>query len=479
MKRSELFFGFLLVPVDAVAVLAAFAVAYAIRSRAEVVAIWPFDEFLRFIVALLPLWTAVFALEGLYNVRTTRRGLDELRGITLGVLSGIMLVVAWLFLTRTFFFSRLVILYALGFAILFVAAGRWAVRALQRWLYRANIGVHRIALVGANDTTYTLVEELARNRSLGYHVVGCFTATQPPRGGYRGLPLLGSIERFAKQVRSLAIDDLVIADPTLTNDQLLALIETCEQERIDVRQAPSFVGVRTLRFDVTDLAGVPILEYHRTPLDGWGRIAKRFVDVVVASIGLIILSPLFLLIAIAVTLDSRGPIFYRNTRIGEGAAAFETLKFRTMQVALSTGDGYGGAGALRYERALIRQRNTRQGALYKIADDPRVTRVGRWLRRFSLDEFPQLWNVVKGEMSLVGPRPHQPREVARYEPWQRKLLSVKPGITGLAAVSGRSDIDFDDEARLDMSYIERWSPWEDVKILLRTPLAVIQPRKVV
>lgn len=479
MKRSELLFSFLLVPVDAAAIILAFAIAYFVRSQGEIVDVWPVDQFFSFVAALLPFWILIFGLEGLYNVRHSRRGLDELAGIILGALSGIMLVVGWLFLTRTFFFSRLVILYALALVIVFVMIGRWLVRALQRWLYHYGIGIHRVAFIGLNDTTATLTRELARNRSLGYRVIGAFsTPRQLNVDRQLGLKVLGPIESFVSLAAKHTIDEVVVTDPNLSNHERLAIIESCEQERIDFRETPTFVGIRTLLFTTADLAGVPILEYHRTPLDGWGAIVKRAVDLALAVAGFILLSPLFATIALIITIDSRGSVFYRNQRIGENAEPFATLKFRTMRTEYSTGAAYGGKQALAYEQSLIKERNTRTGALYKIENDPRVTRVGRWLRRFSIDEFPQLWNVAIGEMSLVGPRPHQPREVAKYEPWHKKLFSVKPGITGLAAVSGRSDLDFDDEARLDISYIETWSFWTDLKVLLRTPLAVIKPRKV-
>ena len=480
MKRSELLFNFLLVPVDAAAILLAFAVAYFLRSQGEVVEVWPFALFFSFAASLLPIWIAIFGLEGLYNIRHARRGLDEFAGITIGALSGIMLVVGWLFLSRTFFFSRLVILYALALVIVFVTLGRWFVRALQKWLYRYGIGIHRIAFIGCNDTTYTLTSELTRDQSLGYKVVGVFTTPREEelKQDSMGLHILGSIESFVELAKKHAIDEVVITDPRLGSDQRLSIIEACEQERIDFRETPSFVGVRTLLFDLADLNGVPILEYRRTPLDGWGRIAKRFIDIFLSSIGLIVLSPFLLIMMLIIWVDDPGSVFYRNQRIGENAQPFETIKFRTMKLAYCTGAQYGGQKALEYEKELIEEKNTRSGALYKIKNDPRVTRSGHWIRRYSIDEFPQLWNVLVGEMSLVGPRPHQPREVAKYEPWHKKLFSVKPGMTGLAAVSGRSDLDFDDEARLDIGYIETWSFWEDFKVVLRTPLAVIKPRKV-
>lgn len=203
---------------------------------------------------------------------------------------------------------------------------------------------------------------------------------------------------------------------------------------------------------------------------------KRCIDIVGSVVGLIVLSPVAVLVAVAIILDSGLPIFYVSDRIGR-SRAFPMIKFRSMQTALSTGAAYGGESAEQLYQELIRERSERKGPVPKIIDDPRWTRVGKWIRRFSLDELPQLMNVLRGEMSLVGPRPHLPSEVANYERHHQKVLAIKPGMTGLAQVSGRSDIDFDEEVRLDRYYIEHWSLWLDIRILLKTVAVVFQSRK--
>ena len=237
------------------------------------------------------------------------------------------------------------------------------------------------------------------------------------------------------------------------------------------------LGAKVLKTEVSEIAGIPIVMVKRTTLDGWGRIIKRIFDIIFSLFFIIILSPLLILIMIIIKLDSRGPVIYKNERVFKNGV-FKLFKFRSMILEYCVGDQYGKDQALELEKKLIEQNNTKSGPVYKIAADPRLTKVGRFLRRWSIDESPQLFNVLWGRMSLVGPRPHQPREVAKYERRHKKVLTIKPGITGLAQISGRSDLSFEDEVKLDSYYIENWSLALDLSILLRTPLAVLRKRKV-
>ncbi|MEK7115912.1 MAG: exopolysaccharide biosynthesis polyprenyl glycosylphosphotransferase, partial [Patescibacteria group bacterium] len=235
--------------------------------------------------------------------------------------------------------------------------------------------------------------------------------------------------------------------------------------------AATFTNIR-----VSTDTGVPVIEVKRTPLDGWGRIAKRACDILISALLLLLTSPITLLAHFALALEDGIPIIFQNLRVGERGTLFKTYKLRTMWRKFSIGPQFTGRSQtnLELEQRLIKERGIKKGPVYKIANDPRVTPVGRFLRRWSIDELPQLWNVLRGDMSLVGPRPHQPREVEKYEPRQRRVLAVRPGITGMAQISGRSDLAFEEEARLDMWYIEHWSLTLDLYILLKTPFVVLQ-----
>ncbi|MCL5795482.1 MAG: sugar transferase, partial [Patescibacteria group bacterium] len=204
---------------------------------------------------------------------------------------------------------------------------------------------------------------------------------------------------------------------------------------------------------------------------------KRIADIIFSLIFIIVFSPIYLIVALLIKFDSRGPIIYCNERVGENGKVFNLYKFRSMKIEYCIGDGYGGNKALKIESKLIKEKSQRNGPVYKVLEDPRRTKLGKIIERTSLDEIPQFFNVLLGQISVVGPRPHQPREVAKYQSWQRKVLRIKPGITGMAQISGRSDLDFDEEARLDIYYIENWSLWLDAKIVLKTPAAIFKPRK--
>ena len=216
------------------------------------------------------------------------------------------------------------------------------------------------------------------------------------------------------------------------------------------------------------VGGVPLMELMRTPLEGWGRITKRVMDLVGSALGLVLLAPLLAVVAVLIVLDSPGSIFYCQTRVGRNRRPFEMYKFRTMRMEHSTGERYGGRAAQKLEQKLKSASNERSGPLFKMKRDPRVTRVGRVLRRTRIDELPQLINVLRGEMSLLGPRPHLPVEVARYDKHHGKLFTIKPGMSGMAQVSGSSGLPFEQEAKLDIGYIEGWSLWLDVVLLFKT-----------
>ena len=220
---------------------------------------------------------------------------------------------------------------------------------------------------------------------------------------------------------------------------------------------------------------MPIIEVKRTPLDGWGRIMKRLFDIIVAAVALVLTSPLTLLSALIIFIQDGAPVIFENERIGESARPFRVYKLRSMWKKDCIGPQFTKSlkQNIEKEQQLIKEKSLKQGPVYKIGDDPRVTPFGRFIRRWSVDELPQFLNVLRGDMSIVGPRPHQPREVAKYESRHLRVLAIKPGITGMAQISGRSDLDFEDEVRLDVWYIENWSLWLDVYILLKTPFVVL------
>jgi exopolysaccharide biosynthesis polyprenyl glycosylphosphotransferase len=343
---------------------------------------------------------------------------------------------------------------------------RLIIRAIQRILLSYGIGVHRIVLVGNSKTTDILIHEFSSRKDLGYEVVKRLRNFS-----------LETEQEMADYLKTGEADEIMQSDPNLSKAEALRLYDFADANHLTFKYAADLLSAKVLKTEVAEIAGLPIVEVKETPLDGWGRIIKRIFDIVLSLFFIIFFSPVMILAAIIIKLDSPGAVIYKNERVKKDGV-FKVFKFRSMVYQYCIGDEYGRERALQLEKKLIEEKNTKSGPVYKIAADPRLTGVGRVIRRWSIDELPQFFNVLFGQMSLVGPRPHQPREVARYERHHKKVLSVKPGVTGLAQISGRSDLNFEDEVKLDSYYIENWSLGLDLSILLRTPLAVIRKRKV-
>jgi len=420
---------------------------------------------------MIPIWLIAFSLAGLYNPQ--RKGIKEFGQIIVGASLGAMAVVLWVFLNRSDFFSRLIVFYIWISAIVFVTVERSILGLIKSNLYLLGLKKKRLLIIGRTDKiTRSLLKIIKTKPSLGYEAAGILSNEKKQMGSLGGLKYLGKPDDLEKVLSKDGISETILTDKTVRDEDLFTYMRICQERGVIFKAVPNHaeVGARTLRFDA--FGGLPIIEFKGTPLDGWGAVYKRVIDFVGSIIAIIVLSPVMIIISLIVKATSKGPIIYRNTRIGNHGK-FITLKFRTMYLEHCTGPQYGGSRAENFENKLIAERNIKRGgAVYKIADDPRVTPVGRFLRRTSLDELPQFFNVIKGNMSIVGPRPHQPKEVIHYTNEQRKLLMIKPGITGLAQISGRSDLNFDEEADLDIFYLENWSVWLDLFIIINTFKAV-------
>jgi exopolysaccharide biosynthesis polyprenyl glycosylphosphotransferase len=319
-------------------------------------------------------------------------------------------------------------------------------------------GVRRKAvLVGDPDRVGHLRRSLGEGRSgIRYDFVG---AVGPSREGMP-LPFLGQIADLPQIVNDQDVDELIVAEADFDDRQLLDLVDLAHRRGVRVRLAPTTTELLTQRADYIPGQGVPLFELRPPAFVGTDWMLKRTFDIVVSAVIVILGFPLWIAIAAAIKLNSRGPVLYRDTRVGLNEREFEMVKFRTMRAD---------AAELQEE---LEEANEAKGALFKLRDDPRVTRVGAFLRRFSLDELPQVINVLRGEMSLVGPRPLPTRDYRLLESWHRKRYLVLPGMTGLWQIAGRSDLEFDDLVRLDFYYLENWSIWLDISILLRTIPAV-------
>jgi exopolysaccharide biosynthesis polyprenyl glycosylphosphotransferase len=342
----------------------------------------------------------------------------------------------------------------------FIGLLRGSYEVLSGELLR-RAGVRRRAvLVGAGDELASLHEKLGTARSgIEYEFLGVVTGDED---GY-ALPRLGEYAALPDVLASREVDEIIVAG-TLRDPQLLEIVETAHRAGVQVRVAPSVTELLIQRAEYVPGQGLPLFEFRPPVFTGTDWLVKRAFDYVVSSAAIVLLLPFWLLIALAVKFTSSGPVFYRDRRIGVNEQEFGMFKFRTMY-----------ADADR-RLAALEGDNEAEGALFKIRYDPRVTPVGRLLRRFSLDEVPQVVNVLRGEMSLVGPRPLPLRDYELLDAWHRKRYLVLPGMTGLWQISGRSNLGFDDLVRLDFYYLENWSIWMDISILLKTVPAVISGR---
>lgn len=473
MKKSELLFSFLLVPLDFIGLVLAGVSAYYLRYADFVRGVRPvvfnlsFRSYLPALFVIAFLWIIIFSLAGLYNIKGAKKFTSEIYKIILACSTGFMLIVILIFIRRELFDSRFIILSGWLLAIVYVALVHGFIRLIQKSLFKKGIGVHKIVLVGNSKTTDTLIYEFASSKFFGYEVVKRLRNFDSD-----------SAQELTEFLQTKEVDEIIQSDPNLSKAEVLKMYDFADEYHLTFKFAADLLGTKVLQTEVNEIAGIPIVEVKKTALEGWGRINKRIWDIITSVILIIILSPILLLFALLVKIDSRGPIIYKNTRVGKDGKSFKLYKFRSMLLQYCTGEEYADETAQEYERELIKSQNTKDGPVYKIANDPRVTKVGKFIRRWSIDELPQLFNVVKGDISVVGPRPHQPREVAKYELHHKKLLTIKPGITGMAQISGRSDLTFEEEVKLDTYYIENWSLFLDLSILLRTPAAVIRSRKV-
>ena len=416
-----------------------------------------------FVVAYAVAWVAVLTSVGLYRPRARWSLWSEARDIVRAAIVMGLLTLSVLFLFNLPLVSRslLLILFPAQAAATIVLRG--VVRAVMERRRRQGKNLRFVLVLGAGERGRRFATTLESHRELGLRVLG-FLDPDPEVGEGARWPVLGTLDDLEHVLHQQIVDEVAICLPLSMWDRIDAIAGLCEEEGKIVR-IPMDVMDRAVSVGrVEDLDGTPVFSLVSGPDRALALGAKRLLDLAGAALGLVLLSWLFALLWVWVAFDAGRPVLFRQRRIGLHGRPFRIVKFRSMRV---------GAEA---EQASLTSSNALHGPVFKVDGDPRVTRSGRWLRRTSLDELPQLWNVLRGEMSLVGPRPPLPEEVSGYDLWHRRRLSMKPGITGLWQVRGRRDPEFDRWVEADLEYIDRWSLWLDLKILLRTIPAAVQGR---
>ncbi len=464
MRRFKLLFTFLQVPIDLAMVWAAFLLAYWVRTQNILAAppatyMMPWPEYVQLTGAIALGWVTVFALTGLYNPKSHEGLVQIWQRVFIAVSVSLALFIVVLFGFKESFFSRLITAYVWVIAMVLVFLGRWLLKYSQWWLAKAGLAKEYIVVVGSTPE----IEEVKKFYAKRMAIIKTLSS--------EALHEVADLEALIDKSQT---DQVIVAGELLTSNGLgIDLINFCEINGIRFRYLPNITELHALHVVSDVLEGYPIIELRPTPLDGWGRIVKRVFDFVFSALGIIILSPVMIIIALLIRRDSSGPALFIQRRPGQFGTEFNFYKFRSMHTHLSTGKQYGGEQAETVLNELRTAHNEASGPMFKMKNDPRVTKIGRFIRRTSLDELPQLFNVLNGEMSLVGPRPPLTNEVAEYDRQQLRRLMVKPGITGIWQISGRSDSSFEEYLRLDMYYIEHWSLWLDIQIILKTIWAVV------
>ncbi|MEQ1758975.1 MAG: undecaprenyl-phosphate glucose phosphotransferase [Vicinamibacterales bacterium] len=445
----------------------AFLLAYLIRFESGLVPVTkgfpPLDQYLNvlpFVAVLTPL---AYQLQGVYRLRRGRSRIDDFFAVLIGSILAVVLGIVTTLYVQTYYaseasratgayeVSQLVWLLFLGLNVVLTSLSRETIRELLERRWRAGIGLKRILIAGSGDLGRMVADRVLQHRELGYQVVGFVDdRAGGDHIGYRGLPLLGTLSEVGEIAQREKVDHLYVALPLEEHSKLLDLVELTSRECLDVKVVPDLLQFIALRARLEDLDGLPIININDVPLQGVNAWIKRAIDVALSLGALLVIAIPAAIIATLVKLTSRGPIFYRQERMGLDGKAFTVFKFRSMPLNAEASSG----------------------PVWADDDDPRVTTLGKWLRRFDLDELPQFWNVLKGDMSIVGPRPERPFFVEQFKhriPQYMLRHKVKAGITGWAQVNGwRGNTSLEKRIEFDLYYIENWSVTLDIKIMWLT-----------
>lgn len=417
----------------------------------------PLSAYIPFALLFTALMMVAFRIDQVYQRWRGCRWLDQLYRITNATAKSVVVVMAIIFVVQPLEYSRLLFIEAGIIAVVLLALARVVQNGIVGWLRTRGVGISSVIIVGAGEAGRTVMRTIVARPELGYEILGFVDDdSQKGRTDIGRFKALGSTDNLGRLLEAEAVDEVIVTLPWMYHRKIMSIVHECERQQVSARIVPDLFQMSLSQVDVDDLGGVPLIGVRKVGFGRGALLVRRGMDIVGAVVGLVLGAPFLALIALAIRLDSPGPIIFRQMRVGAGGRLFEIYKFRSM---------HAGAEA---ELEQLRDLDETDGPIFKIHDDPRMTRMGRFLRRTSLDELPQLWNVLRAEMSLVGPRPPLLDEVNGYVEWHKKRLEVRPGMTGLWQVSGRSLLSFDEMVLLDIYYIENWSLWLDFKILLRT-----------
>ncbi len=472
--KNTKFYSLILVIADTLVLLAAFSIAYIIRvqldNRPLISPVYAHDYFIAFLT-IVPFWILIFALIGLYNSSTYHRRLVEWGKIAIGAFIGILLVIGWEYVSeRSIFPARLVAAYALGASFLLIVFERELLRLVRTNLFRFGKGIQRVLIVGNSATTSDIADNLSNTARSGYKIVAVAgPASVVPK--HLHVVHFSSVDAALKKLSDLKITTIIQTDLYDNEEKNQRVLGAAQTNHISYNFIPGDPEFYAGKNTVDVFLGYPMISVSQTPLIGWGAIAKAIFDRILAFVCIVLLSPVFIILIILQKIINPGPVFYVSKRLSQFSKPVNLIKFRSMGAKFGKKDA--AEEFLEIGREDLAQEYRKN---HKVTDDPRITKFGQFLRVTSLDELPQLFNVLKGELSLVGPRPILPQEAQFSRSRTALLHSVKSGVTGLWQVSGRSNLSFEERIELELFYAQNWSFWLDIKILFKTIAVVFRKR---
>lgn len=473
-RRNSKLYSFTLMLVDALVLIVAFSLAYIARvtfdHRPLLHEVSSYDYLFAFLL-IVPFWIAVFAIVGLYQPKTYNRRLIEWSKIAIGAFIGILLVIGWEYISETQLFpARLVAAYALIGSFILIVIEREVMRLIRTLSFRFGKNIRRVLIIGSSGATSDIALSLANTRRSGHEVVAIAGPKKILPDTSRALHF-SMPEAAIKKIRELGVNAIIQTDLYENPERNQMILGAAQTHHIDYSFIPGESEFYSGKNTVDVFLGYPMITVYQTPLVGWGSIVKRIFDLFASFIGALILLPLFLIIFIIKKLADPGPAFYVSKRLSQFSEPIGLIKFRSMGAQYGSKDAADEFRAMGREDLALEYEKNR-----KVEKDPRITPFGRFLRASSIDELPQIFNVLKGDISLVGPRPILPQETKLARGRTALLHSVQSGMTGLWQVSGRSELSFEDRIELELFYAQNWTFWLDIKILFKTVWVVLKGR---
>lgn len=475
IKEYEAFLKKMMIFADVLIVAGSFILAYFLRgniylfykldlfpSRVIMGAIYPLDKYLWLLLIILPVWSGLLSVQGLYESFRTKRFTETLWIIIKTGVFATLIIGTFIFIFKLTYVSRIFMFFFSAVSVGLLSLEKVILIQGFKHARPGEDSYKHLLVVGTGKRAEKFVQMVKQHPEWGIKIVGLID-DEPEKMGEKvsNIEVIGLLKDIPDILHEKIVDEVVFIVPRLWLTRIEESILSCEREGIKISVAVDLFNFNIGKLQATDLGGIPLMRLETTPGLPWQLFIKRGTDFIVSLVALVLLAPILLLTAVAIKLNSRGPLFFKQERNGINGRKFILLKFRSMVV-----------GAEKMQEELLAL-NEMDGPVFKIKNDPRITIIGKFLRKTSSDELPQLINVLKGDMSLVGPRPPIPGEVTNYETWQRRRLSMRPGITCFWQISGRNKIGFEQWMKLDLEYIDNWSLWLDFKILLKTVPVVL------